>query len=47
MTPEEAIDFLDDILAKAAVNRETHDKIKKALAILREVLRAAREGETE
>lgn len=35
MTPEEAIDFLDGILAKAAVNKETHNKIIEALTVLR------------
>lgn len=35
MSALEAIEYLDGILAKAAVNRETHDKIQLALEVIR------------
>ena len=35
MTTEEALTFLDGLCAKAAVNRETHEKIKQAFEKLR------------
>lgn len=58
MTPQEAIDFLDEMTSRAQVNRGTHDKIKEALTVLRKAITAENaltdlnkaekvEGETE
>ena len=45
MTPEEALEFLDkEILSKAAVNREIHERIKVAVEVIRKIIE---EGDTE
>lgn len=43
MTPEEAVDFLDELTSKALVNREMQDKIQQALTVLRKVIKVEKE----
>ena len=38
MTPQEALDLLDQVSAQATGNREVHDKIREAVNVLQVVI---------
>lgn len=46
MTPKEAIDILDQVVATVNANRETHERIQLAVSIVKNFIKANTEVET-